>query len=333
MNSKYINLAKDILKELNPRSRDVLEKRFGLKEGTTKRTLDSIGREYNVTRERIRQIEKESISNASKVAQKKHKDIFDVFRKKIKENGSLKEEKKLIEELSSGEEKEKNFVLFLLSLDPKLKKIKETEEFYSFWTVDDNSFEKAKKVCFAFENTLRKEGKTLPLEEIRKKQVSFKNLKPKVVSSYLEIFKGISTDFEGKYGLMSWPEVNPKGIKDKAYLILKKEGEPLHFSAVAKNISSSAHVQTVHNELIRDNRFVLVGRGIYALKEWGYKEGTVRDIILDVLKEKSRPVSRAELIKNVSRQRFVKENTILLNLSNKKYFQRDSKGKYQVRLT
>lgn len=334
MNSKYINSAKEILKEINSRSKDVLEKRFGLKEGElTKRTLDSIGREYGVTRERIRQIEKESISNASKIASKKHEGVFKLFRKKIKESGSLREEKSLIEELSGGNEKEKNFILFLLNLDSKIKRVKETEEFFPFWTMDESCFETAKKVCFAFEKILRKEGKTLSLEELKKREASFKNLKPGAISSYLEIFKGISTDFQGKYGLMSWPEVNPKGIKDKAYLILKKEGNPLHFSQVAKGISVSAHIQTVHNELIKDARFVLVGRGMYALKEWGYKEGTVKDIILEVLKEKRRPLTKTELIKDVSKQRFVKENTILLNLSNKKYFQKDSEGKYQVKLT
>ncbi len=336
MNLKYIALSKNILKELPDRPKDVLEKRFGLDKGSVpklKRTLDSIGREYDVTRERIRQIEKEGFLSAKKIANKKYKNAFPVFDKKIEEFGSLKKENKLVEELSSGNEEERNYILFLLNLDSKLKRFKETEEFYSFWTINPSFFNLAKKVCFHLEKILRKGGKTLSLKEIKDKESSFGNLSPKVISSYIEIFKNISTDYEGKYGLSRWPEVNPKGIRDKAYLTLKKGGNPLHFSEVTRGISESAHLQTVHNELIRDARFVLVGRGIYALKEWGYKEGTVRDIIIGVLKEKKKPLSKPELIKDVSRQRFVKENTILLNLSNKKYFQRDSKGKYQVRLT
>jgi hypothetical protein len=324
MKINYINTSKNILKNLNSRAKDVLEKRFGLK--GSKRTLDSIGREYNVTRERIRQIEKESLLNARKTAEKKHKNVFSFFNERIKEFGGLKEEMSLVRAL--GSEKEEKFLLFLLNLSPDLKRVKESEEFFAFWTVDKKSFEKAKKVCFEFEKVLRKEGKPLPL-----KKLNSKGLKEEFLSSYLEVFKGISTDFEGNYGLSIWPEVNPRGIKDKAYLALRKIGSPLHFSEVAKSISSNSHIQTVHNELIRDSRFVLVGRGMYALKEWGYKEGTVRDIIMDVMKKKGRPIARTELIKDVSKQRFVKENTILLNLSNRKYFQRDPKGKYQVRLT
>lgn len=336
MNSKYIILSKNILKEIPERSKDVLEKRFGLGKGSvlkSKRTLDSIGREYNITRERIRQIEKESLLSAKKIADKKYGSVFSVFNKKIEGFGFLKEENKLVEELSSGDDEEKNHILFLLNLDPKLKRFKETEEFYPFWAVDPSSFNLAKKVCFRLEKIFRKIEKPLSLGEIKARESLFKNLDSKVISSYIEIFKNISTDYEGKYGLSRWPEVNPKGIKDKAYLTLKRGGNPLHFSEVARGISESAHLQTVHNELIRDPRFILVGRGMYALKEWGYKEGTVRDIIMSILKEKNKPLSKPELIKNVSRQRFVKENTILLNLSNKKYFQKDSKGKYQVRLT
>jgi hypothetical protein len=90
-----------------------------------------------------------------------------------------------------------------------------------------------------------------------------------------------------------------------------------------------ALVQTVHNELIKDSRFVLVGRGVYALKEWGYEPGQVKDIITKILRENG-PLTQGEILERVSKQRLVKENTILLNLSNKKNFLRDSQGKYKV---
>jgi len=90
-------------------------------------------------------------------------------------------------------------------------------------------------------------------------------------------------------------------------------------------------VQTVHNELIKDSRFVLVGRGIYALEEWGYYPGQVKDVILRVLREERKPITKEEILEKVLEQRLVKENTILLNLSNKKYFERDVQGKYKVK--
>jgi len=118
------------------------------------------------------------------------------------------------------------------------------------------------------------------------------------------------------YGLREWPEVSPKGIKDKIYLLFKRTRKPLHFTEVANKIEGSL-VQTVHNELIRDSRFVLIGRGIYALREWGYVEGDVKDVILNIFATENKPLTKEEILERVKKQRFIKENTVLMNLGNK----------------
>jgi len=159
--------------------------------------------------------------------------------------------------------------------------------------------------------------------------------------SYVEISKEILKGPEGLYGLKEWPEVNPKGIKDKAYLVFKKEEKPLHFTEVATLINNSSLFnspktvisQTVHNELIKDQRFVLVGRGLYALKEWGYAPGVIKEVIARTLKEARHPLAKEEVVDKVLQQRQVKPNTILLNLQNKKYFLKNSQGKYFIRKT
>jgi RNA polymerase primary sigma factor len=46
----------EVLRSLSPREREVIEHRFGLRDGHAK-TLDEVARMYNITRERIRQIE------------------------------------------------------------------------------------------------------------------------------------------------------------------------------------------------------------------------------------------------------------------------------------
>jgi hypothetical protein len=79
--------------------------------------------------------------------------------------------------------------------------------------------------------------------------------------------------------------------------------------------------------LIKDGRFVLVGRGLYALTEWGYSQGTVVDVVMRILKEAG-ALSKDEIINHVLKERFVKENTILVNLQNAKYFKRDENGRY-----
>ena len=157
----------------------------------------------------------------------------------------------------------------------------------------------------------------------------------KEFESFLEISKNIQKNFEGKIGIKNWIEVSPRGVKDKAFLVLKKEKRPLHFSEVALMIKSSSffpekgiHPATVHNELIKDERFVLVGRGLYALKEWGYETGTVKDVILSILSESQKPLTKQEIINKVLKKRIVKENTIFLNLQDKNKFSKTSKGKY-----
>ena len=49
-----------VLETLTPREQEVLILRFGLRDGRT-RTLEEVGKEFNVTRERIRQIEAKAL--------------------------------------------------------------------------------------------------------------------------------------------------------------------------------------------------------------------------------------------------------------------------------
>ena len=67
------------------------------------------------------------------------------------------------------------------------------------------------------------------------------------------------------------------------------------------------------------------------MSEWGYYPGQVKDVILNILKEAKRPLAKNEVLKEVLRQRIVKENTILLNLNNKNHFLKNSKGKYTIK--
>ncbi|MCD6177859.1 hypothetical protein J7K03_01190 [bacterium] len=328
----------NLLKNLPTRVRDVIKRRFGL-EKATRETLESIGRSYGVCRERIRQIEQSGIALIKKEIKKPiYQRIFRYFNSYLKKEGGLKREDLLLSQFSSS--KVQNRALFWLTLGESFFRFPETEDLYPLWTVNPKSVDLARQVINGFVEKFKKEKKLISEKEAL---MLFKNelkvserVTSRALISYLEISKDIEKNYEGLFGLKHWPEVSPRGIKDKAYLALKKSGRPLHFAEVAKLISqlnigtSNKPVlpQTVHNELIRDPRFVLVGRGIYALREWGYVPGQVRDIIIKVLREENRPLSREEIIEKVLSQRLVKENTILLNLQNKDYFLRDSQGRY-----
>ena len=365
MDVNYVKICQDLLSDLPQRTKDVILRRFGLKKPGQKETLEAIGESYGITRERVRQIEDDGIAKLKpKIG--KYQEIFQYFTNQLDSTGGLKKEDLLLN--AFGDKILQNHVFFLLTLssraiakgedEGKLRRrqtsstapftrFSETKDLYPLWATDLNSLTLAKKVIASFYNILGEVKSPLIIEDLQPYQIFGKELEKQTINclssqalqSFLEISKKIKQNPEGLFGLKDWPEINPRGIKDKAYLILKKEAKPLHFTKVAQLIGkenlgwkfSHPNLQSVHNELIRDPRFVLVGRGLYALRDWGYISGVVKDIIFKVLKEKNEPLSKKEIVENVLKQRFVKENTILLNLNNKEYFLRNPGGKYTIR--
>ena len=68
---------------------------------------------------------------------------------------------------------------------------------------------------------------------------------------------------------------------------------------------------------------------MYSLAEFGYQPGTAKEVISSVLK-KHGPLPSKEIIGLVKQQRFLKENTIIINLNNRKYFRRLNDGRYHL---
>lgn len=335
----YQKVCSNLLGGLPERTKDVLIRRFGLSNGKERETLESIGEAYGITRERVRQIEEDGMARLKDPEVLRNAiPAFDYFQKHFGSQGGIKREDILLKDL--GREKFNSCVLFLLTLGDPFLRYGETEDYYPFWTTNQDLAKISKELISRFVKNFKKESKPLPKTEFL--QIQLKNLKnefgkvinSEIIISSFEIAKRVEENPFGEIGLTDWPEISPRGIKDRAFLILKKEQKPLHFVEITDEINklslypTKALPQTVHNELIKDPRFILVGRGIYALSEWGYKSGWVRDIIADILKEAKRPQSKEEIIEKVLKQRLVKENTILLNLTNKDYFIKTPNGKY-----
>jgi hypothetical protein len=322
MEFDYKKISSNLLKDLPQRAKEVVSRRFGL-EGGQRETLEAIGKSFKITRERVRQIEEAGIDKIRPEI-KNYQKVFQSFYDYFKKQGGLKKELILLSDL--GGEKYQEQVFFLLSLDKNFERRSESDEFSSFWILNKESFDDAKRTISSLLDKLEEIKKPISFKEIK----AFQSSDDTTLNSYLEISKRIQKNSDNLFGLKEWPEINPRGIKDKAYLILKKTAKPLHFTDVTKLIDGALK-QTVHNELIRDKRFVLVGRGIYALSEWGYMPGQVKDVISKVLADAQKPLTKEEVMDKVLKQRIVKENTILLNLSNKNYFSKNSQGGYTVR--
>ena len=335
----YKKTIDTVLKDVPERTRDVLSRRFGIKrsgEFPEQDTLEIIGQDYGITRERVRQIEKkgvETLRNSPKFS--KLEEPFLEIKYFIDENGGLKRED-LLESYLVPQIEYRSYLLLLLELGEIFSYQYDTPCFYSFWKTREEAENFAKKIINLLVKTLGKDQTLLNKEEILEvgkveaQEIFKRKFKKNYILSYIEISKEIEENPFGEYGLISWPEVNPKGVREKAYLVLKKERRPVHFKELAKiieeRLQSPVHVSTLHNELIKDPNFVLVGRGIYALKEWGYKEGTVKDLIEDVLKNEE-ALSKGEILEKVKKQRLVKDSTVILNLQ---YFNRTKEGKYTL---
>jgi len=327
MDLNYSKISSSLLRVLPQRQRDVISRRFGLAKGKQAEgeTLESIGESFGITRERVRQIENDAFSRL-KPEMAKYQKTFQYLNRYLKEKGGLRKEEILLNEL--GKDKNQNQVSFLLHLGSNFKKYSETPDYYPFWAINDETVSKFQKAINSSHDKLKAIGKPVQLKEL----ASSISVAPNILNSYIEVSKKIQKNNEGFFGLKEWPEINQRGIKNKAYFVFKKEQKPLHFTRVAQLIYL-ALPQTVHNELIKDPRFVLVGRGTYALKEWGYEEGAVKDVIDKILRESKKPLTKEEILEKTLKQRLVKRNTILLNLNNKKYFLKTPEGNYKVQET
>ncbi len=329
--------TKKLLSSLDERPKLVLVNRFGL-ESESPRTLESIGQEYGITRERVRQIEAFALNKMRKSKEfSSLEDAFSELKDCIEDYGGLVEESSFLSSCTKQDD-HRSHIHFLLVAGDDFNKIKECKDFYHSWATDTERAEAIKSALKRLhdeidQGTLMGEKEVLNTLSAYMKEALKEKVNEEVIFSLLNVSKKVSSNALGEWGLASSPYINPRGMRDYAFLVMRKNGSPMHFSEVAGSIKEhfgrNAHVQTVHNELIKDGRFVLVGRGLYALKEWGYKGGVVRKVIEEIL-SKSGPLTKDEIIKKVLTERYVKENTILVNLQNKNYFKKDAQGNYAL---
>ncbi len=317
------------------REREIITRRFGLYD--RRETLEQIGDLLGITRERVRQLEKAILIRLKIAAEEGKTDTVARLEKSLVRSLSEMGRAARIQDLADilyekkTSQQERAHVAFIATLAPNLTIIDENDNYHQATAMADYGDEKKLRSRVDEIVSLIKAAKEPQTIDQLFDKLSYEN--PAQVAALASISKQLA-HLRDSWGLTKWPTVNPKNIRDKIYVILDENKKPMHFSAISKAIKGSSFkrkdvsTQAIHNELIKDKRFVLIGRGIYALDNWGYSKGTVSDIIADVLKSAGEPLHRDEIVKRVLKSRQVKETTILLNLQSKTQFKRVAKATY-----
>lgn len=327
------------LEKLSPREAQVLTLRHGLTDGAPQ-TLETIGRHLNLTRERIRQIEKEATKKVAAFAFHGELDKnIDLIFQIIEDHGNIIRERELLSILlPQNGASQQQAVLFILSLVPKFNPMPETAATYKSWFLtgfDNDVFNQAVASAVKILNSeVTPVANSDLFEKIRKHSPDLSSVSDIAQESTLLVSKKVAKNPFDEWGAADSAEISPRDVGDKAYLVLKHNGKPEHYSKITDLINKQgfdsrvAHKETVHNELIKDERFVLIGRGIYALGDWGYEPGVVADVITGILNKAGKALSRDEITDQVMRARMVKKNTVLVALSNRQRFKKTEDNKY-----
>ena len=329
----YKAAVDQVLKELRrDRDRQIIARRFGF--GMVRRqTLEKIGNDFDITRERVRQIEKAAITKMRGSESPEISRAEELLRSIVTAQGGVALTSDVAASLGAAES-DVPYIIFLALLAPTVELIEDDDDLRQSLSIAPiYSRSQAVQLINEAVKTIKDYGKPITLAKLKGKLPS--ELDAATLEQLMRVSKKLAF-FDGKWGLVSWPEVNPKSIRDKTYLVLGRHGRPLHFSEIAKHVRGlgsnkrDVTIQAVHNELIKDDRFILIGRGIYALAEWGYTPGTVAEIIASVLREEQ-PLHKDEIVRRVLMKRQVKTTTIILNLQEKDQFQRTAKATYKLK--
>lgn len=336
----YSAAFRRFLHSISPRAFAIASARYGAS-GKEPMTLEEIGQTYSITRERIRQIIFALLGN---VRAKRYPSSLEEVSKKIewtlkKGNGILPKEV-FFSSIAGNNLKERGAVRFFLAVLSDRFRIDESESLAPSVALASFSMEEWQRVNDRIKALFVEKGVSIPEAELLKQLSHIPELKGydgAVLLDFLAVSQECARNPFGQWGLPEWSDICPRGTRDRAYLVVRDEGKPLHFREIAKKIDRSGlqkpgkvtHPQTVHNELIKDSRFVLVGRGTYALVEWGYRRGTVRELVESMLREKQGPLTRAEIIKEILKIRDVKEATIAINLNS--FFARGKNDTYDFK--
>jgi hypothetical protein len=324
MKKTFSAICTESLSALSPRAQDCVERRFGIGHDTHQ-TLDAIGKKHDITRERVRQIVRASLSQIHDHASGDYEAAQDAIEAFVRSRGGIVRAPRLFKKFFKDHGADGGVMRFFIAASESVVLVDRHKKHpiepsihlkdfdFSRW----QSLHKDAHNYFEQTNVVATEDDLYAVLAKKHKYLDSLHIK-----EHLHASQEIAKNNYGHWGKTDWSEVKPKSIRDKVHLILKHANDPLHFREIAQEIDAKnlgkgkkkTHPQTVHNELIKDKNFVLVGRGTYGLASKGYKKGKVKDLIIEAITKAGKPLTADEVIDIVLSQRTVKPATVKINL-------------------
>lgn len=329
---QIIKVRAKLFSSLNTREQEILESRYGI--NRTKSTLAAIGKKHGLSRERVRQIESRAKSRLANEIQKTFPGYFDELLNVCQESGGVMTEKLITASINS-DVNNLNYFKLIMDIAPDVMAVKSDDLLGKVWRLKQTSVSKINKLAKLIEDELRKINQPI---NVNKFVLSLKD-KESYDEKLFSALKNSSKRFMingSLIGLSTDRTINPKTVSDKVLYILEELKKPIHFAKIAEEIEiygfdkKKINKSTVHNELIASEKFVLIGRGIYALKKWGYRRGTLQELIADYLEKSGAPKDLESILEHISTERAVKRNTILVNLAKSDKIIKTKSGDYTL---
>ena len=333
----FAKLIEHVLGLLTDKEKMVIMRRYAIGQ-PHKDTLDKIGMEYNITRERVRQVQDVALRKLLRLASEPNMArIHDIAHKTIMAEGGILFEEHLlslmVKQIATGKEKiDLNALKLALQVSDKISKQDKHPQFKPFWTTKDVSMVEMRELAKRITEYMKKMELTPQTLESIQEELGMQYDTKKIEKILYIMPEVIYVD--GGWTLRTNRMLNPKSIKDKIITTLKTKGEPMHFSEIIRLVMEnfpmirSVTPQAVHNELIRHQDFNLVGRGMYGLADWDLASGTVCDVIIQTILDNGEPMKRQDIIDAVMDKRPVRSGTISLNLQKHPFFVRTGRAVY-----
>lgn len=339
----------DVLQYCKLKEQLVLVRKFWLG-GVKPEPLQRIGYDYGLTRERMRQIEAQALMRFRRllVGNDRYAWLLDLAKKTVVEAWWIMGEDALIMNLynakiSSFSQEE---IRLIIVSDFDLSYLKRNKYIDTAFYLDPLYEDLLTHIAVNVSSFFLSRGESQSIYEcVDSLKSTYTRSYPdvhflrndKFYTSFLPLIRWIVV-FDGKVWLDTFTDVNPKTIKMKLLYTMRKLKEPMHFeklpAAVMKFFpKKKIKVSTVHNELVKNNTiFVNLWLGTYGLAEWWYKGWTVVEVLFRILKAFWRPMTVKEIWREMSKDKLVLPNTIILNLQKyKNVFERIEKWVYVIK--